>query len=490
MPDSDKKTYNLIDIADLAMVSRGLEPDFSDLVRKEIDDIKSYAIDKDHLLPDLTQLLWCSMDNDDSMDLDQISVSESLSSGKTKILVAVSDVDAVVRIGSAIDQHAKKNTTSVYTGAKIFPMLPEKLSTNLTSLSEGEVRIALVMEMVVDQNGAITESKIYRARVLNHAKLAYDNVSEWLEGKGHLSTTALKIKGIDNQLRVQDRVAQTLRKLRHKNGALELETIEPRAIFKNGVVVDLKQEKQNRARELIEDFMVSANGITARYLTDAGYPTLRRVVRSPKRWDRIIEIASDTGDKLPSQADSKALEDFLSRRREADPIRFPDLSLVIVKLLGRGEYILEMPGGEPLGHFGLAVRDYSHSTAPNRRFPDLIAHRLLKAAMDKRPSPYSKDELSFLAAHCTTQEDAANKVERQVRKSEGALLLSSRIGQHFDGIVTGASGKGTWARIFEPPVEGKIVHGERGMEVGNKVRVKLIGVNVEKGFIDFVGTMS
>ena len=390
MPDRDKKTYNLVDIAHLAMVSRGLEPDFSDRVRKETDDIKGCSIDKESALPDLTQLLWCSIDNDDSMDLDQISVSETLTSGKKKILVGVSDVDAVVKIGSAIDQHAKKNTTSVYTSAKIFPMLPEKLSTNLTSLSEGEVRIALVMEMVVDHEGAITASKIYRARVLNHAKLAYDNVSDWLKGKGHLPSTAQKINGLDQQLRVQDSVAQALRKLRHKNGALELETIEPRAIMQNGLVVDLKQEKKNRARELIEDFMVAANGITARYLAKAGYPTLRRVVRSPKRWDRIVQVALETGDKLPTEPDSKALADFLSRRHTADPIRFPDLSLTIVKLLGRGEYILEMPGEEPLGHFGLAVRDYSHSTAPNRRFPDLITHRLLKGALEKEVAPYSK----------------------------------------------------------------------------------------------------
>ena len=488
MPIQTKRTYDLIAIADAAMVSRGLEPDFSDRVVKETNAVTTCAIDTEGTLPDLTKLLWCSIDNDDSMDLDQITASETLASGKTKILVGVSDVDAVVKMGCAIDQHAKKNTTSVYTGAKIFPMLPEKLSTNLTSLSEGEVRIALVMEMVVDNRGELTATSIYRARVLNRAKLAYNSVSDWLDGKAPLPPAAQKIKGLDEQLRSQDKAAQALRTLRHKNGALELETIEPRAIMKDGLVVDLKQEPKNRARELIEDFMIAANGITARYLAHAGYPTLRRVVRSPKRWDRIVQVAQENGTKLPNEPDSKALADFLSARHASDPLRFPDLSLTIVKLLGRGEYVLEMPGDDPLGHFGLAVRDYSHSTAPNRRFPDLLAHRLLKAAMQKAKTPYDKDELQFLASHCTTQEDAADKVERQVRKSAGALLLSSRIGQYFDGIITGASSAGTWARAFDPPVEGKVVHGEIGLDVGDRIRMKLIGVNVERGFIDFVGT--
>ena len=279
-----------------------------------------------------------------------------------------------------------------------------------------------------------------------------------------------------------------MRSLRHRHGALELETIEPRAVMKDGMVVDLKHELKNRAGELIEDFMIAANGVTARYLTHAGYPTLRRVVRAPKRWERIAEVALNLGEVLPRQPDSKALAEFLSRRRAADPLRFPDLSLTIVKLLGRGEYVLEMPGEAPLGHFGLAVQDYTHSTAPNRRFPDLITHRLLKAAFKKEAAPYAKDELITLASHCTTQEDAADKVERQVRKSASALFLSRRIGEHFDAIVTGASVKGVWARVLHPPVEGKIVHGQNGLDVGDKVQLKLIGVNVDQGFIDFVRT--
>ena len=480
-----KVDYDLLEIARMAMLSHGLEPDFSSEVIQELNNIKECAKEDDEDLPDLTHLLWCSIDNDDSMDLDQITVAEALKDG-AKIMVAVADVDATVKASCRIDEHAQKNTTSIYTGVKLFPMLPEKLSTNLTSLSEGEDRIAIIMEMVVNQEGMIVDSRVFRARVKNQVKLAYNNVAAWFEGKAALPEKALRIKGMDEQLRIQDGFAQRMRKIRHKHGALELETIEPRAVMKDGFVIELKTEPKNRAKELIEDFMIAANGITARFLDQAGYPTLRRVVRFPERWARIMQIAFEVGEELPREPSSIALAEFLSKLRVSDPLRFPDLSLTIIKLLGRGEYVLEVPGEAPLGHFGLAVQDYSHSTAPNRRYPDLITHRLLKAALKKTPAPYSIDELKDLASHCTTQENSADKVERQVRKSASAMFVAPRLGEYFDAIVTGSSEKGTWVRILYPPVEGKLVHGQHGLDVGDRTRVKLITVDVLRGFIDFV----
>lgn len=486
MKDTNPSQLSLLDIARLAMFSHGLDPDFSSLVQDELEHINNCATEKLESLPDLTRLLWCSIDNDDSMDLDQITFAEKTSQDSAKIYVAIADVDALVKSGSAIDQHAQKNTTSVYTGVTIFPMLPEKLSTNLSSLSEGEDRIAIIIEMHINKNGDVEKSQIYRAHVRNHAKLAYNSVAEWLEGKGPLPSAANRIPGLEEQLRLQDRFAQKMKSLRYKNGALDLETIEPRAVMKDGIVTDMSHELKNRARELIEDFMIAANGVVARFLAKEGYPTLRRIVRSPERWDKIMQIADGYGEKLPAQPNSKALNEFLSRRKKADALSFPDLSLTIIKLLGRGEYVLQMPGTSSLGHFGLSVRDYSHSTAPNRRFPDIITQRLIKSALRKEEAPYTHGQLSFLAKHCTEQENAAEKVERHVRKSAAASLMSSRIGDYFNAIVTGASEKGTWARILQPPIEGKIVHGENGLDVGDRVRLKLIGVDIERGFINFV----
>jgi exoribonuclease-2 len=485
MNKHESRRYDLVELANLAMVARGLEPEFSEGVLRELKAITGAAVEKTTDLPDLTQRLWCSIDNDDSMDLDQITFAEKIPEGGAKVVVAVADVDALVKIGQPIDLHAKKNTTSVYTGVKLFPMLPEKLSTDLTSLSEGSIRIALIIEMVISESGEIVDSKVYRGMVKNHVKLAYNSISEWLDGAGPMPDAVAKVKGMDEQLQLQNKYAQKMRALRHEHGALELATIEPRPVLADGIVIDLKDEPKNTARDLIEDLMIGANGVTARYLVKAGYATFRRVVRSPERWERIMEVAANIGEKLPAVPSSRALGEFLSRRKIADPLRFPDLSLTVVKLLGRGEYIVEMPGEDPIGHFGLAVRDYAHSTAPNRRYPDLITHRLLKAALKKLSSPYGDDELRFLASHCTVQENAADKVERQVRKSAAALLLSGKIGQHFDGIVTGASSKGTWARVFKPPVEGRISQGQHGLDVGDRVRVKLVSVDVDRGYIDF-----
>ena len=479
------RTYDLKQIAFEAMAAHGFEADFPKAALDQAAALHELARTSSADFEDLTGLLWCSIDNDDSRDLDQVTVSEDLGNGGTKILVGVADVDAVVQRDSPIDLHARRNTTSIYTGVRTFSMLPERLSWDLTSLNESEDRLAFVFEFAVEPGGRVGESRIYRAWVRNKAKLTYGAISAWLEGEAPLPPAAAKVPGLDAQIRAQDSAAQRLRKARHEQGALDLETIQPRAVTENEVVVDLVAEFQNRAQELIEDLMVAANGVTARYLTSKDFPTFRRVVRSPERWQRIVDTAAALGCRLPEDPDSKALNEFLAERKAKDPLRFPDLSLTIVKLLGRGEYVLETPGQAPLGHFGLAVRDYSHSTAPNRRYPDLITHRLLKAALSGAAS-LPLGDLEALAAHCTERENEADKVERQVRKSAGAALLSNRIGESFDAIVTGASDKGTWVRVMQPPVEGKVVHGEKGLDVGDRCRVKLVEVSVPNGWIDFV----
>lgn len=477
---------DLATIAAWAMFSRGLEPEFPHAVQQQLTQFTGPAQEVDASIRDLTAQPWCSIDNDDSRDLDQLTVSEALARGGVRIFVAVADVDALVKKGTPIDEHARTNTTSVYTSARVFPMLPERLCTDLTSLNPDEDRLALVSEMDFTDDGMLTRSAIYRARVRNKAQLAYDAVSAWIEGEGELPAAARRIAGMNAQLRMQDELAQKLRVLRRAQGSLEFETFQPRALFEGERIADIRQQPQNRARQLIEELMIATNGCTARFLAAQGGVSLRRVVRSPERWLRIVEVAQAYGVTLPGQPDARALEDFLARQHRTDPLRFPDLSLVIVKLMGSGEYVVERPGGPPIGHFGLAVQDYMHSTAPNRRFPDLITLRLLKAALAGVKPPYSNDELDELAAHCTAQEDAAQKVERQLRKSEAALLLHSRIGQRFDGVVTGSSDKGTWVRIFEPPAEGRLTGGLPALKVGQPLRVKLVSTSVERGFIDFV----
>jgi VacB/RNase II family 3'-5' exoribonuclease len=472
-------------IARRAMIERGLLPDFSAEVMTEIGRITSAANEKDPKIRDLRGLLWASIDNDDSEDLDQLTVAEPQSGGAVKILVAIADVDAIVKKGTVLDGHAKYNTTSVYTAAQIFSMLPETLSTDLTSLRQDEERLAIIIEIVIGEDCSIAKWDLYRAVVCNRAKLTYNGVAAWLEGKGSVPERVAALPGFDQQIRIQDEVAQRLKDLRVHCGALQLETIEARPVFEGDSLSDLEVERTNQAKELIENFMIVANEVTARYLEAKGFPSLRRVLRSPERWTRIVELASGLGGHLPPEPDSAALEEFLSKQKKADPIRFPDLSLSVVKLMGSGEYVVDLPGDKSAGHFGLAVKDYTHSTAPNRRFPDLITQRLLKAAMAERPVPYSNGELTGLAQHCTQKGDDANKVERLVRKSAAAVLLESSIGQRFDAIVTGASEKGTWARLFHPPVEGKVIRGFEGLDVGDRVRVELIGTDVERGFIDF-----
>jgi VacB/RNase II family 3'-5' exoribonuclease len=467
------------------MIKRGFLPDFSADALAELDKIRVPAQVTDGTLRDMRDLPWCSIDNDDSLDLDQLTVAEALDGGQVKIFVAISDVDALVHRDSEIDKHGLNNTTSIYTAAEIFPMLPEKLSTDLTSLNFAEDRLANVVEMVIQEDGVRLGYTIYQALVLNKAKLAYNSVAAWLEGNGPIPEAIPAVPNLEDNLRLQDKVAQCLQTLRHVHGALSLETIETKPVFDGDVITGLEPEEKNRAKTIIEDFMIAANSATVLFLSSKNFPSIRRVVRVPKRWDRIVEVARENGTSLPDAPDSQALEAFLTKQQAADPLRFPDLSLTIIKLLGAGEYVAELPASTPTGHFGLAVRDYTHSTAPNRRYPDLVTQRLLKSALAGSQSPYTIDELQALATHFTQKEDDANKVERQVGKSAAALLLSHRIGEIFDSIVTGASDKGTWVRLLTFPVEGKLVKGFEGLDVGHRLRVQLISVDVDQGFIDF-----
>jgi VacB/RNase II family 3'-5' exoribonuclease len=475
---------SLTAIARQAMIEHGLLPDFSPQAQRQAESTSPANSTKPPAIRDLRALLWSSIDNDDTRDLDQLVVAEPLADGVVKILVAIADVDAFVASGSAIDEHARSNTTSVYTAARIFPMLPEKLSTDLTSLREGQERLAVVVEMSIDTEGQITGSDLYRAFVLNRAKLAYDGVAAWLDGHAPPPSLAA-VDGLDRQLRQQDLVAQALRRVRYERGALNFETVQAKPVFNDGVLTDLRADERNRAKELIEDFMIASNCVVARYLQRKGRSLLRRVLRSPERWPRIVALAASVGGRLPAQPDALALNSFLASRRSADPATFPELSLSVLKLLGSGEYAVELPNQPAEGHFGLAVSEYTHSTAPNRRFPDLITQRLVKSALDGGQAAYTDDELRELAAHCTVQEKNATKVERQVRKAATALLLINRIGQQFNGVVTGASEKGTWVRISEPIAEGKVVKGSTGLDVGDRVRVELVHVDPERGFIDF-----
>ncbi len=476
---------DIVRIADHAMQINGLEPGFSLQIEKQIASITGPARENSSDILDLTSLLWCSIDNDDSLDLDQLTACEQQSDSSVIIYVAVADVDALVKKGSAVDSHALNNTTSVYTSAAVFPMLPLRLSTDLTSLNPDQNRLALVTIMKVDLHGTVISSTVERALVRNKAKLAYDAVAAWIEGEGDLPMEASVVSGMDKQLRCQDRVAQQLRLHRHNKGSLEFQTFQPQAVFEGDRVVAIKQQEQNRARQLIEEFMIATNACTAHFLADRGGASLRRVVRSPERWMRIVAVAEEYGYSLPFEPSAQALEGFLAERHKADPLRFPDLSLVIIKLMGSGEYVVEVPGQESFGHFGLAERDYTHSTAPNRRYPDLITLRMMKAILSNSSSPYTVDELEYLAAHCTRQEDAARKVERRVRKSEAALLLQSMLGHHFDAIVTGHSEKGTWVRIVTPPAEGRLMRKAGKIKVGQEIKVKLVLADVERGFIDF-----
>lgn len=482
MTQTLRNPRSLLDaIAARAMVDYGLAPQFPPAASEEL---RRLAPADTSSLRDLRDLPWSSIDNDSSRDLDQLEVCVR-DSGRTRLLVAVADVEAVVGKGTAIDEHAHTNTTSVYTVARVFPMLPEPLSTDRTSLNEHEDRAAVVVEMTVTDDGAIEAEQVYAAAVRNGAKLAYGAVAAWLDGRGPAPAPLAGRTDLEEQIRLQDRVGQALARRRQEEGALEFERGELTLVVDDDAVRELHEDPSDRAREIIENFMVAANGVVARFLTAHGWASIRRVVREPKRWPRIVEIAAQYGATLPEDPDPRALQRFLAGRRKAAPDAFPELSLAVLKLLGRGEYVACGPGGVESGHFALAQSNYTHSTAPNRRFPDLVTQRLVKAALARRPAPYSVAELHPLAEHCTRQEDAAEKVERRVKKSAAALWMSSRIGEEFDGVVTGASSKGTWVKLHRPDVEGKVEQGWEGLDVGERVRVRLIRTDAERGFVDF-----
>jgi exoribonuclease-2 len=481
-----KPPINLRAAARQAMIDRGFRPDFGPEVDAQVAALARAAEPAPSpAVRDLRSLLWSSIDEVESRDLDQIEVAEAVPGGETRVRVAIADVDHLVPAGSAIDAHAAWNTTSVYTGVAVFPMLPEALSTDLTSLGEGVDRRAMVIDFIVAAAGSTRSHDVYPALVRNHAKLDYDAVGAWLEEKGPAPAKVAASAELAAQLRLQDGAAQALRTLRHERGALPLETIEPRAEMDGEAVKGFVVKSPNRARQLIEDFMVAANVAMAGFLEAHHSPWIGRVVRIPQRWGRIVDLAHERGDDLPVEPSAAALSAFLERQRAKDPLRYPDLSLAVVKLLGSGDYVLEKPGQPSEGHFGLAVGDYTHSTAPNRRYADLVTQRLLKAVLAGAGPPYDDSALSAIALRCTEREDEANRVERQVRKQAAALLLADRVGASFDALVTGASPKGTWVRVLRPPVEGRVVRGEEGLDVGDKVRVRLIGTDAVRGFIDF-----
>ncbi len=468
-----------------AMLQRGLQPDFPPAAIDQLHGLTAPTPAAGGTVRDQRDLPWSSIDNDDSRDLDQLTVAIESPGGAVRVLVAIADVDALVAQGTPLDAHAAANTTSVYTAAKVFPMLPERLSTDLTSLNEAEDRLAIVVDMSIGDDGSVIDSSVYRAVVRSQAKLAYNSVAAWLDGRADAPERVRASAAIERQLRLQDRIAQTLKSLRASKGSLNLSTPQARPVFEQGVLTDLRVDDKNRAKELISDFMIAANGVTARFLERAGFPSIRRVLHAPRRWERIVMLAAEQGQALPSEPDSIALDAFLSSQRKARPQDFEDLSLTVVKLLGSGEYAVAAAGRGSEGHFGLAVSDYAHSTAPNRRFPDLVTQRLIKAALDGRPAPYAEAELGAIAQHCTQQEDMAAKVERQIRKSAAAMLLGDRIGDAFSAIVTGRNDKGTWVRVTQPVAEGRMVRGFDGLDVGDKLRVRLASVDVARGFIDF-----
>ena len=478
--------FNLVAAAHASMIEHGFQPDFPAGTDTELAAIEAHP--EPPAAPggqDLRSLLWSSIDNDTSKDLDQIEWAEQLADGRIRVLVGVADVDARVPLGTVIDGHAKSETTSVYTGVKVFPMLPVELSEGITSLNENQDRVAHVIEFSVDSSGTASDGKVYAALVRNRAQLAYNGVGAWLEGTGPAPAKVAASGDLAAQLKLQDAAAQRMVGGRFQHGALDLETIETRPEMRGDQPVDIALQQKNRATSLIEEFMVAANGVVARTFEAAGVASIRRIVRTPKRWDRIVELANGLGTTLPAQPDSKALNDFLLAQKQKDPDHFPDLSLAVIKLMGPGEYVLVKPNEPSPGHFGLAVQDYTHSTAPNRRFPDIVTQRLVKALLAKAPPPYSENDLNAIAVRCTLMEDGARKVEREMQKRIAAVVLHPRIGQSFPAIVTGVNQYGTFVRTLDPHVDGMLVHGGKGLDVGDKVTVKLVSTDPQRGFIDF-----
>jgi len=486
MNDSRTPSVDLQAMARQVMLAEGFEPNFPPATQQQLADIRAHPpqLTPSDTVRDLRRLLWSSIDNDTSKDLDQIEVAERLPNGDVKVMVGIADVDAFVAKDTPIDQHAAREATTVYTGVTIFPMLPSELSTGASSLLPDVDRPAVVTEFVVSAAGSLSSSNVYRAIVRNQAQLTYNAVGAWLEGTGAAPSKVAASLDLQAQLKLQDQVAQALRKLRYANGALNIDTAEVVPLLLNQQVTGVATVVKNRATDLIEDFMIAANGVVARLLEKVS--SLRRIVKTPEHWDGIVRLAALQGEKLPAQPDSKALNDFLLKRKAADPDHFADLSLAVIKLIGPGEYILERPGDPAQGHFGLAVQDYTHSTAPNRRFADIVTQRLVKSLPDGKPGPYSDNDLTGIAANCTQKGDAARKVEREMSKRLAAVAMSHRVGETFDAIVTGVMPKGTFVRVMQPHIEGLLAQGEQGLHVGDRIRVKLTRTDVQRGFIDFV----
>lgn len=490
MSNGQPTQFNLVEAAHASMIEHGFQPDFPAGTDEQLAAIEAHPeIPTAPGAQDLRNLLWSSIDNDTSKDLDQIEWAEQLPDGRIRVLVGVADVDARVGKGSVIDSHARSETTSVYTGVRVFPMLPTDLSEGITSMNENKDRLAMVVEYAVDASGAASDGKAYRALVRNRAQLAYNGVGAWLEGRGPAPAKVAANKDLAAQLKLQDMAAQRMVSSRFQHGALDLETIETRPVTLADKAVEIASLEKNRATSLIEEFMVAANGVIARTLEDNGVASIRRIVRTPKRWDRIVELAAGLGTTLPAEPDSKALNDFLLVQKQKDPDHFPDLSLAVVKLMGPGEYVLVKPNEVSPGHFGLAVQDYTHTTAPNRRFPDMVTQRVLKAWLAKTPQPYSEGDLDAIAQRCTQMEDAARKVEREMQKRIAAVVLHPRIGQTFSAIVTGVNNHGTFVRTLNPHVDGMLVNagkpGAKGLDVGDRVTVKLVSTDPVRGYIDF-----
>jgi len=486
MPSTHTAPFNLVAAAHACMIEHGFQPEFPAGADAQVASILAHPeLPAAPGAEDQRNFLWSSIDNDTSKDLDQIEWAEQLPDGRIRVLVGVADVDARVSLGTVLDGHAKSETTSVYTGVKVFPMFPAELSEGITSLNENQDRVAVVIEFSVDSAGTVSDGKAYRALVRNHAQLAYNGVGTWLQGTGAAPAKVAANADLAAQLKLQDTAAQRMVGGRFQHGALDLETIETRPEMAGDKAVDIVQQNKNRATSLIEEFMVAANGVIARTFEAAAVASIRRIVRTPKRWDRIVEVAQGLGTTLPAEPDSKSLNDFLIAQKQKDPVHFPDLSLTVIKLMGPGEYVLVKPNEPSPGHFGLAVQDYTHSTAPNRRFPDVVTQRLLKALFAKASQPYSADDLNAIAVHCTLMEDNARKVERDMQKRIAAVVLHTRIGQSFPAIVTGVNKYGTFVRTINPPVDGMVVQGGKGLDVGDKVTAKLVSTDAQKGFIDF-----
>ena len=479
----NQKSY-LQKLARMALQEHGFLPEFSKEVEEELKFITGPGI-METGMRDLTDLPWCSIDNDDSLDLDQLTVAIPVDESKTRLLVGIADVDCLVPKGSKIDEHAHHNTTSLYTDVEIFPMLPTKLSNDLTSLNPGQKRRAIVFDMEIGTMGEILSYEIYEALILNHAKLAYNSLAQWLEGEGKLPEALEKLPEVAENIKIQQHIAQSLEEKRRRNGSLNFTTIKTKAEFEEETIKDLHVEENNVAKHIIEECMIAANSCSADFLFSKNFPSLRRIVRVPKRWERIVEIAAEWNIRLPEVPNSEALDRFLRKAHRIDSLRFPDLSLSIIKLLGPGEYVVEKPGETPIGHFGLAIKDYAHSTAPNRRYPDIITQRLLKAALHHAPMPYTFEELEELAGYCTDGEDEAKKFERQMTKSVHAILMRDHIGEKFQSIVTGTTEHSVFVRLLYPPIEGKLISFNEKLDVGDRVFVKLVSTDVERGFIDF-----